>query len=174
MRDWFREDMLATAEEIIAQSERLGNRKATGYAGPLPGDVYVFGQKSDIQWMVIRYHPDDPNLILLAPVDGFPLAGTPDLTLQVKRVGGPLTVRCGQTEWIHRDVVKQANLIDYIPEKFRVTVQRRLADLARGRDIEPQAIDFDHQYENWLLKVASARCQLYAKSLELEKQQQRS
>src|SRR5437763_1599639 len=44
---------------------------------PAPGDLYLFRLDTEIEpeWLIVRAHPDDPQLLLVVPVDDFPLAG---------------------------------------------------------------------------------------------------
>src|SRR5205823_2069089 len=44
---------------------------------PAPGDLYRFhlDTGSEPEWLVVRAHPDDLQLLLTVPVDPFPLAG---------------------------------------------------------------------------------------------------
>src|SRR5262249_27247223 len=66
---------------------------------PAPGCLYVFGTPVDagIEWLVVRPHPDDPGLVLLAPADDFPLVGRSDVPLKPEFIDRPLTVRCGES-----------------------------------------------------------------------------
>lgn len=70
--------------------------------GPAPGDLYVFDVPVDgsVEWLVVRPHPDDPALVLLAPADDFPLAGCADVPLEPDFIDHPLTVRCGESAWL--------------------------------------------------------------------------
>src|SRR5262245_60598791 len=80
------------------QSEHRHNRSAC----PIPGDLYVFETPVDavIEWLVVRPHPDDSALLLLAPVDDFPLVGRSDVPLKPEFIDRPLTVRCGEAGWV--------------------------------------------------------------------------
>jgi hypothetical protein len=180
LSDKLKAAITAAAAQLSQRQERLAkSAPAPGAAGsptltptaaltPTPGDLYVFdtGQDVAIEWLVVRAHPDDPDLILLAPVDDFPLAGTPDLVLPVERVGRPMTVRCGETDWFPRSLFTPDLRVDSIPDDLLALVRRRLADLARGRALEPQAptIDLDPEYEDWLAEVAQARSTLLARA----------
>jgi hypothetical protein len=179
LSDKLKAAITAAAAQLSQRQERLAkSAPAPGAAGsptltptaaltPTPGDLYVFdtGQEVAIEWLVVRAHPDDPDLILLAPVDDFPLAGTPDLVLPVERVGRPMTVRCGETDWFPRALFQPDLRVDTIPDDLLALVRRRLADLARGRALpEAQAIDLDPEYEDWLAEVAQARSTLLARA----------
>lgn len=156
------------AAEIAAAAESL-TRSAGSIAAdralPSPGDFYVFdtGDEVGIEWLVVRAHPDDPDLILLAPIDDFPLAGTPDLVLPVER---PMTVRCGQTDWFPKSLFTQRLRVGTIPDDVIALVKRRLADLARGRAITPTdpSVDFDPEYEDHMDNVEKARLTLLGRA----------
>ena len=44
---------------------------------PEPGDLYVFdaGEGIGLEWLVVRSHPDEPRMLLLAPVQRLPTCG---------------------------------------------------------------------------------------------------
>src|ERR1700736_3402209 len=85
---------IAEAAARLARSEgRLSGRTGP----PAPGDLYVFPLEGDAapEWLVVREHPADRDVLFLVPADGFPLAGTPDVELAEESGGRPLTARCG-------------------------------------------------------------------------------
>ncbi len=162
-------DRIRTAITAAAESlPRSAGSIAADRTLPSPGDLYVFdaGEEVGIEWLVVRAHPDDPELILLAPIDDFPLAGTPDLVLPADRVGRPMTVRCGQTDWFPKSLFTPRLRVGTIPDDVVALVKRRLADLARGRTLSSQvpAADFDPEYEDQMAEVARARVALLARS----------
>src|SRR5262245_39736977 len=93
---------------IADAAEKLARQRvqAVGRDAPAPGDLYVFdaGEDVGLEWLVVRFHPDDPGSLLLAPADDFPLIGTPDVALPPELVGRPLSVRCGETDWFPASV----------------------------------------------------------------------
>lgn len=160
-------DRIRTAITAAAESlPRSAGSVAADRALPSPGDLYVFdaGDEVGIEWLVVRSHPDDPDLILLAPIDDCPLTGTPDLVLPAEHVGRPMTVRCGQTDWVPQSLFSPSCRVGTIPDDVVALVKRRLADLARGRALtsEGPAADFDPEYEDWMAEVAQAREALVA------------
>jgi hypothetical protein len=162
-------DRIRTAIAAAAESlPRSAGSVAADRALPSPGDLYIFdaGEEVGIEWLVVRAHPDDPDLILLAPIDDFPLAGTPDLVLPADRVGRPMTVRCGETDWYPKTLFTPRLRVGTIADDVVALVKRRLADLARGRALTPEvpAADFDPEYEDQMAEVARARVALLARS----------
>ncbi len=148
----------AIAEAARKLAEQAG--PSIGHDTPVPGDLYVFeaGEYVGLEWLVVRFHPDDSSMLLLAPVDDFPLAGTPDLILPSDSVGRPLTVRCGETDWFPASLCESRLRVGAIPEKILGLVRQRLADFARGRSLgagDP-SIDLDPEYEEWIGEVAQA------------------
>src|SRR5262245_36397502 len=98
-----RDGIMATAGSVdririaIADAaEKLARQllDVVGRDTPAPGDLYVFdaGEDVGLEWLVVRFHPDDPGLLLLVPADDFPLIGTPDVTLPRELVDRPLSV----------------------------------------------------------------------------------
>lgn len=162
-------DRIRTAIAAAAESlPRSAGSVAADRALPSPGDLYVFdaGDEVGIEWLVVRTHLDDPDLILLAPIDDCPLTGTPDLVLPADRVGRPMTVRCGQTDWFPKSLFTPRLRVGTISDDVVAMVKRRLADLARGRVLTPEvpAADFDPEYEGQMAEVAQARVALLARS----------
>jgi hypothetical protein len=161
--DRIRVAIAEAAEKMARQPVQL-----TGRDTPSPGDLYVFdaGEDVGLEWLVVRFHPDDSGLLLLAPMDDFPLVGTPDLALPRELVGRPLTVRCGETDWFPASLCAPRLRAGAVPEPALVLVRQRLADLARGRPIttEDESIDFDAEYEEWIGEVARARAALLARA----------
>jgi hypothetical protein len=162
-------DRIRTAIAAAAESlPRSAGSVAADRALPSPGDLYVFdaGNEVGIEWLVVRAHPDDPELILLAPIDDFPLAGTPDLVLPAERVGRLMIVRCGQTDWFPKSLFTPRLRVGTIPDDVVALVKRRLADLARGRALTSKvpAADFDPEYEDQMAEFAQARVALLARS----------
>lgn len=164
LSDRIRAAIAAAAESL----PRSAGPVAADRALPSPGDLYVFdaGDEVGIEWLVVRAHPDDPELILLAPIDDFPLAGTPDLVLPAESVGRPMTVRCGETDWFPKSLFTPRLRVGTISDDVVAMVKRRLADLARGRALTPElpAADFDPEYEDQMAEVAQARVALLARS----------
>ncbi len=142
--------------------------QAVGRDTPTPGDLYVFdaGEDVGLEWLVVRLHPDDPDLLLLAPADDFPLVGTPDVALPHELIGRPLSVRCGETDWFPASLCTPRLRVGAVPEHALGLVCQRLADLARGRAIPSgdASIDFDPEYEEWIGDVARARVSLLARA----------
>ncbi len=161
--DRIRVAIAEAAEKMTRQPVQPAGRDA-----PAPGDLYVFDAGDDVglEWLVVRFHPDDPSLLLLAPMDDFPLVGTPDLALPREIVGRLLTVRCGETDWFPASLCSPRLRAGAVPEPALVLVRQRLADLARGRPIatEDESCDFDAEYEEWVGEVARARASLFARA----------
>jgi hypothetical protein len=172
-----RDRIMATAGSVerirIAIAEAAENlarqpAQAVGRDTPAPGDLYVFdaGEDVGLEWLVVRSHPDDPGLLLLAPADDFPRIGTPDVALPLELVGRPLSVRCGETDWFPASFCAPRLRVGAVPEHALGLVCQRLADLARGRAIPTAdaAIDLDPEYEEWIGEVARARVSLLARA----------
>jgi hypothetical protein len=160
--DRIRNAITEAAEKLTRQSG-----PAAGRDTPAPGDLYVFDVGDvGLEWLVVRSHPDDPRLLLLAPADDFPLAGTPDLAIPPEVVGRPLTVRCGETDWFPAGLCTPRLRAGAVPENALGLVRHRLADIARGRSSEPAdpSVDFDPEYEDWVGEVARARVSLLARA----------
>jgi len=130
----------------------------------VPGDLYVFDTDTNIaiEWLVTREHPDNPDWILLVPVDDFFLHGAPDLVL-TERVGRPMIARVGQADWFPKSITKSLR-VGTIPDDAITLVKRRLADLARGRKITPTSADFDPEYEDHMHMVEKARLTLLGRA----------
>jgi hypothetical protein len=152
----------AEAAARLARSEgRLSGRTGP----PAPGDLYVFALEGYVapEWLVVRDHPDDGDLLFLVPVDGFPLAGTPDVELAEEAGGRPLTPRCGQGLWLPSRHLPARLRVDALPGDALRPVRQKMAELARGRlkatERQRQA-DADPEYQEWIAAVEQVRQQL--------------
>jgi hypothetical protein len=137
-------------------------RPAIQPSGPVPGDLYVFGTASDpgLEWLVVRSHPDDPDLALLAPADDFPLAGLADVTLPTELAGRPLTVRCGEAAWLPAAACPEHLRTGMVPDEAVRLVRQKLAALARGAQSAESSstpADADPEYTAWLELVSRTR-----------------
>ncbi len=146
------------SRRLESQSQQGQNRLPS----PVAGDLYVFGTGAvaAIEWLVVREHPDDPGLLLLAPADDFPLVGRSDVPLKPEFLERPLTVRCGESAWVPATACPEYLWVGTVPSEAVTLVRKKLAALARGSvPDEPGAlrIDLDPEYATWLEQVAQAR-----------------
>jgi hypothetical protein len=146
----------------LPSAEPVGN-----LGPPTPGDLYVFplGADAALEWLVVRAHPDDHNLLFLVPADGSPLAGTPDVPLPHDLVRRPLTVRCGEGLWAPALHLQPGFRVGVLPAEALRLVRQKVGDLARGRVTgteEQRRADGDPEYEDWLGRVERARERLQA------------
>lgn len=123
-----------------------------------PGDLYVFDIKNDelaVEWVVVRDHPQNPNWVLVVPIDTFFLVGTPDLVLPDEI----WVARCGQSDWFEKSMFDPTLRVGAISNDVLKLIKQRLADLARGRDINPveSSVDYDPEYEDHINEIEKAR-----------------
>ncbi|MGF1583045.1 MAG: hypothetical protein ACFCD0_27310 [Gemmataceae bacterium] len=160
-------DRLRKAITEAAENLKRHSEKPLDHDTPTPGDLYVFdlGEDVCVEWLVVRFHPDNEGFVLLAPADDFPLVGTPDVRLSREELGRPLVVRCGETDWFPASICVPRLRTDVAPESDLKSVRQRLADLARGRtlDTTDESVDLDPEYQDWLEDIAQARDQLLAR-----------
>ena len=150
---------MTEAAESLAREPALGDDQSRP---PTPGDLYVFDSAEDaaLEWLVVREHPHDRDLLLVAPADDFPLAGTPDVMLPHELVGRPLTARCGEALWLPRGWCAPRLRVGTLPQEALSLVRRRLADLSRGRasgNDDQRQSDLDPEYEYWIGLVEQSR-----------------
>jgi hypothetical protein len=155
--------MAAAQQDLKRASERLSKRSGP----PRLGDLYVFPLDVDIavEWLVVREHPDNHGLLFLVPVDDFPPAGVPDVTLPQNRLDRPLTARCGEGLWAEADLLDADERVDAVPPDVLGLVRSGVARLARGEltgTDEQRSVEADPAYEGWLASVEEAGEQLEA------------
>ncbi len=132
-------------EAIIAATERLHVVMPEG--PPVPGYLYLYDTgKADIavEWLLARHHPDDQNLVLLVPVDDFPLVGIADMALPGSR---PQVARCGLSIWVPI-MTKQA--VGQVTDEALRLVRQKLAQFARGQVEGDDTPDEDPEYISWM------------------------
>ncbi|MBI1918223.1 MAG: hypothetical protein HYS12_26320 [Planctomycetes bacterium] len=135
---------------------------------PAPGDFYRFrlDTGTEPEWLIVRAHPDDPQLLLVVPVDDFPLAGPPDEVLPPGPGDRPRVARCGQALWLPAGHLLPPLQAGTVPEEVVRLVRRKIAELARGQVVataKQQLADHDPSYERWLAGVEQARRRLQAR-----------
>ena len=127
-----------------------------------PGDLYVFNTREHVglEWLVVRYHPDNRRLVLLAPTDDFPLLGETDLVDPSN--DRFKVVRCGEVEWLPIDLCEERLRVGMVSEDFLKLVRQRLFDLVNGRpfDVPKPLADLDPEYEEWIQDIRQARSEL--------------
>lgn len=150
---------------IAAASARLEVRTVgpqTSSVAPAPGDLYVFQTpvEAAIEWLVVRYHVDDPETVLIAPADDLPLAGRSDVGLWPEFLDRPLTVRASESAWLPASICTDRLRVGSVPEEAVSQVRRVIAGLARGiipDDSVGVSVDADPEHMAWLDQVARAR-----------------
>lgn len=147
--------------EAAARLEAAAHEPKRG-VGPAPGDLYVFDTPVEgaIEWLVVRFHVDDPAVVLLAPADDLPLAGQCDVALWPEFLDRPLTVRCGESAWLPASTCSDYLRVATVPEEAVSEIRRVIAGLARGNvpnDPVRECAEADPEYMAWLDEVARAR-----------------
>ncbi|HET6882056.1 MAG TPA: hypothetical protein VFI31_17950 [Pirellulales bacterium] len=148
--------------EAAARLEECSAARQMNVAGPAPGDLYVFDSpvEATIEWLLVRFHVDDPATVLLAPADDLPLAGRCDIGLWPEFLDRPLTVRCGESAWLPASMCSDRLRVGTVPDDAVKEVRRVIAGLARGTipdDPVGVSVDADPEHMAWLDEVACAR-----------------
>ncbi len=157
-----KERLRRAVTDACRRLERPSQDQPFSSTGPVPGELYVFGTPVEamIEWLVVRSHPDDCSLVLLAPADDFPFAGRSDVVLKPEFIDRPLTVRCGETIWVPASGCQEHLRVGAVPNEAVGEVRRKLAALARGQiadESDAARVDADPEYLAWLRHVSIAR-----------------
>ncbi len=91
---------------------------------PEPGDLWEFpvGAAEVVGWAVLKVHPEDPNLFLVAPVDIQQAVGPRDLAVpQIAKDGssGRIVLRGDWTRWVSRDDFWFCAAKEVVPREWR-------------------------------------------------------
>ena len=129
-----------------------------------PGDLYVFDTSEEVglEWLVVRFHPDDETSIQVVPIDDFPLVGTPDLTIPHELVGRIMNVRGGESDWFPSSIFLPKLKVASISQRALKVVQEYLAKFVRGQCDEKSSVTYDPEYEEWIGLVAQLRVRVLA------------
>ena len=121
------------------------------------GELFVFKVTAPIGifWLAVRFHPDDPNLVLLVPADDFFMFGGNDLVVMPPIEGMPLTVRCGHSIWIPVETTHWIPCKQKVSEETLKEVKFKIAHLARGIAVENED-DNDPNYQSHLKEIAQS------------------
>jgi hypothetical protein len=119
-----------------------------------PGDLYVCddGIEGSVEWLHVRDCPDDNDLVLLVPVDDFPLEGCCDVNLDHCQQR-PMVARCGAAVWVpKKGLLKVAQRVTRILDGV-TEVSTMMAHMARGEIERETDVDDDPEYEHWMWQV---------------------
>lgn len=157
MRAYLKDAIAFAAKRLEERKEKMDGR-----VGPtIPGDLYVFDIEETlaVEWLVVRSHPDEPGLVLMVPVDDFPLVGPADIDLwPFEEINRLMIVRCGQAVWLPIRCCEVKT--DFIREEPLLAVRRMMAALARGKITTPPAktkVDADPAYHEWMALISRSR-----------------
>lgn len=128
----------------------------------VPGALFVLPTSSPaaVEWLVVRAHPDDPETVLLVPVDECPLAGPADLRWARYETSRPRTARCGQALWVSAPSLAWERQAGKLEPPLVAAVQEQLSGLARGESVVDdgqRSTAWDPDYEDWCGYVEQAR-----------------
>ena len=143
----------ATAAEAKAREEELAAMR-----GPTrPGDLIVIPTDTAvIHWLIVKAHPEDPQILFAVPADDNPETGPADVRVPAEHPWGPVTLRCGFGLWVEADLLDPPRRAGVMGEEVLGPVQVVLGQLAAGtyRPTPEQAVlDFDPDYMAWLGEV---------------------
>jgi hypothetical protein len=147
----------ATAAEAKAREEELAAMR-----GPArPGDLIVIPTDTAvIHWLIVKAHPEDPQILFAVPADDNPETGPADVRVPAEHPWGPVTLRCGFGLWVEADLLDPPRRAGVMHEEVLGPVQAVLGQLAAGtyRPTPEQAVlDFDPDYMAWLGEVEKSR-----------------
>ena len=147
----------ATATEAKAREEELAAMR-----GPTrPGDLIVIPTDTAvIHWLIVKAHPEDPQILFAVPADDNPETGPADVRVPAEHPWGPVTLRCGFGLWVEADLLDPPRRAGVMREEVLGPVQVVLGQLAAGtyRPTPEQAVlDFDPDYMAWLGEVEESR-----------------
>lgn len=128
---------------------------------PSPGELFMFAPPvaytaDAIEWLMVRFHPDSRQSLLVVPCGDPPFWGPGDLDLE-HEMGRPLVAHCTCGLWLPTDVFSQKTLwVDTVTAIALRHVRLKLAGLARGTDCvteEEQNTDEEPEYHRYMRRV---------------------
>lgn len=88
--------------EIIEAVRRMENYPEPDPMAPLAvGDVFCLPHSGDagLFWLVVNFHPDTGDTVLVVPMDDAFWVGVCDVVHQSPCQGAPFVLRCGYSHW---------------------------------------------------------------------------
>jgi hypothetical protein len=137
--------------------------------GPKAGDRYVLANGTDrtIEWVLVRYHPDGDETVLVVPMDDTTfLVGTADVPME-KYIAEPFVARCGCAQWLPPSTLRPDFRVGVVPAAALSAVRRALADLARGRLAGGGGDDDDPEYQHLIEDLLQAGNDVSAEAYRL-------
>ena len=128
-------------------------------SSPFPGELYLLTDTdAPLEWLVVREHPGEPDLVLVAPCDYFTtLVGSCDLEFPPSLVHRPFVLRAGDTIWVPKSLCLKRIKCGTLSDEVVRLARKYVAALVRGRSSSGGQDDADPDYIDWMEDVSGAR-----------------
>lgn len=153
--------------------EALAEKRGQPLDGPPPvaGDTLIFpGAEPGVEWLLVAHDAD--GRALLIPLDGMPLVGGRDLSLE-EQMGEPLTARCGFAVWLTDDLLEAGSKARRVEEAVVQSVHAKLEEVEHSTGtptLFEQEAEADSEYRAWAerLRASSLRLQMPTRAALLQ------
>jgi hypothetical protein len=160
-----RQDLIKRATKLARKAAAEARHRETELAsirGPVrPGDLVVIpADASVIQWLIVKRHPDDRQLLFAVPADDNPEIGPADVSIPDEHPWGPATCRCSFGLWVEADLLDPPQRAGRVDEEVLGPVRSVLGQLAAGTlKVTPEQaiLDSDPDYVAWLAELEKSR-----------------
>ena len=120
---------------------------------PQPGELYVSRRTAGfpVEWLILETATGGQARVV--PVDDYPLAGSHDVDLPPRGLGGVAVARCGEPAWVAGTAFEPEMRTAVLPRDLLRTVREKRTAVEDGR-LEPRLLeevaDGDPEYQGWL------------------------
>jgi hypothetical protein len=120
---------------------------------PQPGELYLSRRTAGfpVEWLVLETAAGGRARVV--PVDDYPLAGSHDVDLPPRGLGGAAVARCGLDTWAPREALEPQLRTAVLPRDLLRTVREKRTAVEEDR-ISPRLLeevaDGDPEYQDWM------------------------
>lgn len=148
-------DLQQLAAKIDAKENLLADKLRQLPKSPQDGDIFLFeqGDNLGLEWVVLFSHHKNEELLFTVPADDNPMAGSTDITISENALCGPLTLRCGQSLWIHKTDFDMKLRVGVLENKHWLRALNKVEQIFEG-NLQSTAWqrekDADPEYKEWM------------------------
>jgi hypothetical protein len=96
------------------------------------GNIYVLADdKIGLEYIVVKYHPDDSDSVFVVPMDTVPMVGVGDVPLE--NVNTSYVSRCGRGTWAAKTYFAYEATVGVMSEHNLSKLRQKLHELATGK-----------------------------------------
>ncbi len=152
-REITRDRQLPVSNEVAADLKRRQNAETARLADPpRPGDTFLSHRTAafPVEWLMVE--DDEDGRVLVVPLDDHPFAGSRDLELPARSLGGAVVLRCDLDAWLDAESLEPELRTGALSAAELEQVRRKRRAIEEDA-LEPtlleEEVDGDPEYRRW-------------------------